>query len=68
VFGLATLVIALTSGVPQGMVRYVLAVPAVFLLLARLGGHPAFDRVWTVVSLLLMALLAALYSVDFWVA
>ncbi|HEY6607878.1 MAG TPA: mannosyltransferase family protein [Candidatus Limnocylindria bacterium] len=68
VFGLATLVIAMTSGVPQGMVRYVLAVPVVFLLLARLGGHPAFDRVWTVVSLMLMALLAALYSVDFWVA
>ncbi len=68
VFGLVTLAIAVTSGVPQGMVRYVLAVPAVFLLLARLGGNPAFDRVWTVVSLLLMALLAALYSVDFWVA
>ena len=51
-----------------GMVRYVLAVPAVFLLLARLGEHQAFDRVWTVISVMLMALLAALYSVDFWVA
>ena len=68
VFGLVTLAIAVTSGVPQGMVRYVLAVPAVFLLLARLGEHQAFDRVWTVISVMLMALLAALYSVDFWVA
>ena len=68
VFGLATLVIALTSGVAQGMVRYVLAVPAVFILLARLGEHQAFDRVWTVISVMLLALLAALYSVDFWVA
>lgn len=67
-FGLAALAIAATSGEPQGMVRYVLAVPPVFLLLARLGEHPAFDRVWTVASLLLMALLAALYSFDFWVA
>lgn len=67
-FGLAALTIAATSGEPQGMVRYVLAVPPVFLLLARLGEHPAFDRVWTIVSLLLMALLAALYSFDFWVA
>ena len=67
-FGLTTLVIAATSGAPQGMVRYVLAVPPVFLLLARLGEHPAFDRVWTLISLLLMALLAALYSFDFWVA
>ena len=67
-FGLAALVIAATSGAPQGMVRYVLAVPPIFLLLGRLGEHPAFDRVWTVVSLLLMALLAALYSFDFWVA
>ena len=67
-FGLATLVIAATSGAPQGMVRYVLAVPPLFLLLARLGEHPAFDRVWTVVSLLLMTLLATLYTFDFWVA
>ncbi len=67
-FGLATLVIAATSGAPQGMVRYVLAVPPLFLLLAHLGQHPAFDRVWTVVSLLLMTLLATLYSFDFWVA
>jgi hypothetical protein len=67
-FGLATLVISITSGAPQGMVRYVLAVPPLFLLLSRLGEHPAFDRVWTIVSVMLMALLAALYTFDFWVA
>jgi hypothetical protein len=67
-FGLATLAVSLASGEPQGMVRYVLAVPPIFLGLARLGASPAFDRGWTIASVLLMALLAALYSVDFWVA
>jgi hypothetical protein len=67
-FGLATLAISLGSGEPQGMVRYVLAVPPIFLGLARLGASAAFDRGWTVASVMLMALLAALYSVDFWVA
>jgi hypothetical protein len=67
-FGLATLVVSLASGEPQGMVRYVLAVPPIFLGLARLGASPAFDRGWTIASAMIMALLAALYSVDFWVA
>jgi hypothetical protein len=67
-FGLATLVISLASGEPQGMVRYVLAVPPIFLGLGRLGASPAFDRGWTIASAMLMAFLAAIYSVDFWVA
>ena len=50
------------------MVRYVLAVPAVFLLLGRLGGQPAFDRAWMLASTLLMGLLVTLFSFDFWVA
>ena len=68
VFGLATLAISLASGEPQGMVRYVLAVPPIFLGLSRLGASPAFDRGWTIASVMLMAFLAAIYSVDFWVA
>jgi hypothetical protein len=67
-FGIATLAISLASGEPQGMVRYVLAVPPIFFGLARLGTNPAFDRGWTIASVMLMALLAAMYSVDFWVA
>jgi hypothetical protein len=67
-FGLATLAVSLASGEPQGMVRYVLAVPAIFLGLSRLGANPAFDRGWTIASVMLMALLTAIYSVDFWVA
>lgn len=67
-FGLATLAVTLASGEPQGMVRYVLAVPPIFLVLARLGASPAFDRGWTLGSAMLMAFLAVIYSVDFWVA
>jgi hypothetical protein len=67
-FGLAVLFISLSSGEPQGMIRYALAVPAIFLLLARLGEQPIFDRGWTVLSLLSMGLLTTIYSFDFWVA
>lgn len=67
-FGLAVIGISLTSGEPQSMIRYALAVPPTFLLLGRLGESQVLDRGWTVLSLLLMGMLTALYSVDFWVA
>lgn len=67
-FGLAAVVIAVTSGPAQGMIRYVLAAPAIFLFLGALGRNPAIDRGWTVVSVLLMGLLVTLFSFDFWVA
>jgi hypothetical protein len=61
------MIMALTSGVAQGMPRYILALPSVFILLARWGKNPVFDRAWTVASLLLMGLLATLFTFDFWV-
>ena len=67
-FGLAAIGIAITSGPAQGMIRYALAAPAIFLLLAHLGRQWIFDRGWTIASVLLMGLLAALFSLDFWVA
>jgi hypothetical protein len=45
-----------------------LGAPAVFIGLARWGKNPVFDRSWTLVSLLLMGLLAMLYAFNFWVA
>jgi Mannosyltransferase (PIG-V) len=68
VFSLAVVLIPLTTGAPQSMARYVLAAPAIFLLLAALGERAVFDRAWTLVSVLLLAMLTALYSFDFWVA
>jgi hypothetical protein len=67
-YSLAMLVIPLTSGALQSMQRYVLAVPAIFIVLGRLGRSPPFDRSWTLISVTWMALLAALYAFDFWVA
>jgi hypothetical protein len=63
-FGLGIIGIALTSGAPLALHRYVLAVPTVFLVLSRWGRNTAFDRAWTVLSLLLMGLLAAVFTFD----
>ena len=65
-FGLAVIVLSLTSGVAQGMHRYVLAVPSIFLALGRLGRSESFDRGWTLLSTLLMGMYATLYAFDLW--
>lgn len=66
VFSLAVFILSLTSGQAQGMHRYVLGAPALFIFLSRLGKHPAFDRAWSLFSTLLMAVFAYLYTFDFW--
>lgn len=65
-FGLLVVFLSFTSGPAQGMHRYVLAAPPVFLWLSWLGRRPAFDKVWTVVSVLLMGVLATLFTFDMW--
>jgi len=67
-FSLAVFIISFGSGSPQSMERYVLCAPAVYIGLARWGKNPVFDRVWTIISILLMGLLAMLYAFNFWVA
>ncbi len=66
-YSLAVIVLSLTSGPAQGMSRYILAAPAVFLFLGRLGQNEAFDRAWSIFSILLMGLLATLFTFDMWV-
>jgi hypothetical protein len=67
-FSLAVVAISFFSGVPQGMHRYILGAPAVFLMLGHLGNKSeAFDRAWTVASVLLMGLFALLFAFNFWV-
>lgn len=65
-FSLTVIVFALFSGDIQGMYRYVLAAPSVFLFLSRLGRNEAFDRAWTIASLLLMGINAYLFALDMW--
>lgn len=65
-FGLFVIVVSVTSGPAQGMHRYVLAVPSLFLALARWGKSPVFDRAWTLASSLVMGLFAYLFAFDFW--
>ena len=65
-FGLIVVFLSFTSGPAQGMHRYILAAPPVFLFLSRLGRNTAFDKIWTITSILLMGTLATLYTFDMW--
>jgi hypothetical protein len=65
-YGLAILGVALTSGAAQGMHRYVLSMPALFLVPARLGRQPVFDRLWTFGNTLALAVFCLAFSYDFW--
>ncbi|MBN2256614.1 MAG: hypothetical protein JW704_02170 [Anaerolineaceae bacterium] len=66
-YGLALIIASLLSGSPQSMLRYMAAVPAVYLVLAKWGRHPVFDRIWTLLSCLLLGLLALLFSANYWI-
>jgi len=67
-FSLAVVLISWGSGPAQGIHRYILGAPAVFITLARWGTDPVFDRTWTILSILLMGALAMLFAFDMWVA
>jgi hypothetical protein len=67
-FGLAVIVLSAGSSSAQGMDRYVLAVPAIFLMLAWFGRREVFDRVWVMGSTLVMGMLVTLFTFGFWVS
>ncbi|MFN8413865.1 MAG: hypothetical protein U0Z26_15905 [Anaerolineales bacterium] len=66
IFGFLVVFLSFTSGPAQGMYRYVLAAPPVFLYLSRQGKNPVFDKVWTLVSVLLMGVMCTMYMFDMW--
>lgn len=66
-YGLITIIISLTCGTAWSISRYLLTVPSIFLVLGRLGQSQLFDRVWSLISILLLAMLTALFSFDLWV-
>ncbi|MDX2140868.1 MAG: hypothetical protein SF123_22480 [Chloroflexota bacterium] len=53
------------SGPPGSHVRYMLAVPALFLMLAVWGRRLCFDRLWSLVSIVLLTLGAVLFTFNF---
>ena len=65
-FGFLAILLSFTSGPAQGMHRYILAAPSVFLLLSRKGANPVFDRIWSFASILLFAILITMFSFDLW--
>lgn len=67
VYGLLLIAISTTCGIAQGLPRYVLPVPAIFWVLSQWGKSDVFDRIWTLASVLLMGLLATLFSLNLWV-
>ncbi len=67
-FCLAGLAVTVFSGDPQSMIRYVLAFPAMFLLLADWGRRPVFDRAWSLASVLFLGMNIFLFTFDMWVA
>lgn len=66
-FGFAVILISMTCGLTWSMSRYVLTVPSIFIVLARWGEDELFDRVWTLMSVLLFGFLTALFTFNFWV-
>ena len=68
VFSFCAWIIPVFSGSPQSLIRYMLVLRPTFLCLGKLGNNRIFDRAWTIASLLLMDLLALLFSFDFWAA
>jgi hypothetical protein len=67
-FSMAVILVSWGSGFPNGIHRYVLGAPSVFVALAHWGANPVFDRGWTILSILLMGLLSMLFAFDMWVA
>lgn len=68
-FGIIAILVPLTSGWTgtQSAIRYVLAVPTLWVMLGQWSRSIIFDRAWTLASILLLAMQAYLFSFDFWV-
>jgi hypothetical protein len=66
-FSLAVVILSLLSGAAQSLARYMITVPAMYIVLAKLGRNKAFDYGWTILSLLLLGVEVMLFSFDMWV-
>lgn len=65
-YGLAAIWLPLATGQLVSQNRYMLIVVPMLFVIIRWGRNPIFDRVWTILSLLLFALYTILYTQGFW--
>ncbi len=65
-YGLTAVWLPLGTGQLVSQNRYVLIVIPIYMMLARWGKNAIFDRLWTIVSLLLFSLYTILYTQGFW--
>lgn len=65
-YGLAAIWLPLGTGQLVSQNRYVLIVIPMYMVLTRWGRHPVFDRVWSIISLLLFGLYTILFTQGFW--
>ncbi len=65
-YGLAAVWLPLGTGQLVSQNRYALIIIPMLMMLARWGRHPVFDRVWTIISLMLFAMYTILYTQGFW--
>ena len=66
IYGLLIILVSTTCGTAWSILRYLLTVPSVFIVLSHLGKSALFDRIWSLISILLLAMLSALFSFNFW--
>jgi hypothetical protein len=66
IYGLLVILVSTTCGTAWSFSRYLLAVPSVFIVLSRWGESALFDRAWSLISILLLAMFSALFSFNFW--
>ncbi|WP_088893374.1 hypothetical protein [Leptolyngbya ohadii] len=65
-FSAAVILISITCGLTWSLSRYLLTVPALFLMLGNWSENAWFDRLWTVMSALLLALLTIVFTLGGW--
>ncbi|MBZ0305779.1 MAG: hypothetical protein K8I82_06895, partial [Anaerolineae bacterium] len=65
-YGLGATYVSLATGQLVSQNRYVLIVIPIFFVLARWGRNPAADRIWTIISLLLLTMYLIQFTQGFW--
>lgn len=65
-YGLAATWVSLSTGQLVSQNRYVLIVVPIFFVLARWGRDVSVDRIWTIVSVLLLALYLVQFTQGLW--